>query len=252
MRLLSSGWRCPPRMRSPRWPRPNPHWRVATNCSPLASTRRRARHSRRRWRPTRVRSRPTSGGAGLLRPGRVRARASSSSRRSCGYGTAVVGPDLQTLDAIVAPDLQTLVAIYDGIAEDYAAGRTWSPFYLRGNRRRQLPPEQLEVDGPLRRCRQLRHVPADPRRRWLERAGDRAPFVQRHARLPVPLVRRQRPAQRLRPALELQPQPAGGRRQPALRHARADQLPRATAVTATTGVRLRPTTSASARATGSR
>ena len=46
-----------------------------------------------------------------------------------GYGTAVVGPELQTLDAIVAPDLQTLVAIYDGIAEDYAAGRTWSPFY---------------------------------------------------------------------------------------------------------------------------
>ena len=46
-----------------------------------------------------------------------------------GYGIAVVGPELQTLDAIVAPDLQTLVAIYDGIAEDYAAGRTWSPFY---------------------------------------------------------------------------------------------------------------------------
>jgi hypothetical protein len=46
-----------------------------------------------------------------------------------GYGTAVVGPELQSLDAIVAPDLQTLVAIYDGIAEDYAAGRTWSPFY---------------------------------------------------------------------------------------------------------------------------
>jgi len=31
--------------------------------------------------------------------------------------------------AVVAPDLQTLDAIYDGIAEDYAAGRTWSPFY---------------------------------------------------------------------------------------------------------------------------
>jgi tetratricopeptide (TPR) repeat protein len=31
--------------------------------------------------------------------------------------------------AVVAPDLLTLDAIYEGIAEDYAAGRTWSPFY---------------------------------------------------------------------------------------------------------------------------
>jgi tetratricopeptide (TPR) repeat protein len=38
---------------------------------------------------------------------------------------AVLGYDL----AVVAPDLQTLDAIYDGIAADYAAGRTWSPFY---------------------------------------------------------------------------------------------------------------------------
>lgn len=38
---------------------------------------------------------------------------------------AVLGYD----PAVVAPDLQTLDAIYDGIAEDYAAGRTWSPFY---------------------------------------------------------------------------------------------------------------------------
>jgi hypothetical protein len=44
-----------------------------------------------------------------------------------GLGTA--GADLRTLDAIVAPDLQTLAAIYDGIAEDYAEGRSWSPFY---------------------------------------------------------------------------------------------------------------------------
>jgi Tetratricopeptide repeat len=31
--------------------------------------------------------------------------------------------------SVVAPDLQTLDAIYDGVAEDYAAGRSWSPFY---------------------------------------------------------------------------------------------------------------------------
>jgi tetratricopeptide (TPR) repeat protein len=38
---------------------------------------------------------------------------------------AVLGYDL----ALVANDLQTLTAIYEGIAEDYAAGRTWAPFY---------------------------------------------------------------------------------------------------------------------------
>jgi tetratricopeptide (TPR) repeat protein len=38
---------------------------------------------------------------------------------------AVLGYDL----SLVAPDLQTLGAIYEGVAEDYAAGRTWSPFY---------------------------------------------------------------------------------------------------------------------------
>ena len=38
---------------------------------------------------------------------------------------AVLGYD----PAVVAPDLQTLDAIYAGIAEDYAAGRSWSPFY---------------------------------------------------------------------------------------------------------------------------
>ncbi len=38
---------------------------------------------------------------------------------------AVLGYD----PAVVATDLQTLDAIYDGIAEGYAAGRTWSPFY---------------------------------------------------------------------------------------------------------------------------
>jgi tetratricopeptide (TPR) repeat protein len=38
---------------------------------------------------------------------------------------AVLGYDL----ALVATDLQTLTAIYEGIAEDYAAGRSWAPFY---------------------------------------------------------------------------------------------------------------------------
>ena len=38
---------------------------------------------------------------------------------------AVLGYD----PAVVAYDLQTLDAIYDGIAEDYAADRSWSPFY---------------------------------------------------------------------------------------------------------------------------
>jgi tetratricopeptide (TPR) repeat protein len=38
---------------------------------------------------------------------------------------AVLGYDL----ALVAADLQTLTAIYEGIAEDYAAGRSWAPFY---------------------------------------------------------------------------------------------------------------------------
>jgi hypothetical protein len=38
---------------------------------------------------------------------------------------AVLGYD----PAVVAPDLQTLDAIYEGIAEDYAADRSWSPFY---------------------------------------------------------------------------------------------------------------------------
>lgn len=38
---------------------------------------------------------------------------------------SVLGYDL----ALVAPDLQTLGAIYEGVAEDYAAGRSWSPFY---------------------------------------------------------------------------------------------------------------------------
>jgi tetratricopeptide (TPR) repeat protein len=38
---------------------------------------------------------------------------------------AVLGYDL----ALVAADLQSLTAIYEGIAEDYAAGRSWAPFY---------------------------------------------------------------------------------------------------------------------------
>lgn len=38
---------------------------------------------------------------------------------------SVLGYDLEA----VADDLGTLTAIYDGIAEDYAAGRSWSPFY---------------------------------------------------------------------------------------------------------------------------
>lgn len=38
---------------------------------------------------------------------------------------SVLGYDLET----VAGDLQTVTAIYDSIAEDYAEGRTWSPFY---------------------------------------------------------------------------------------------------------------------------
>ncbi len=38
---------------------------------------------------------------------------------------AVLGYD----PAVVAPDLQPLDAIYEGIAEDYAADRSWSPFY---------------------------------------------------------------------------------------------------------------------------
>jgi hypothetical protein len=38
---------------------------------------------------------------------------------------SVLGYDL----ALVAPDLQTLTAVYEGVAADYAAGRTWSPFY---------------------------------------------------------------------------------------------------------------------------
>lgn len=38
---------------------------------------------------------------------------------------SVLGYDLEA----VADDLGTLTAIYDGIAEDYAEGRSWSPFY---------------------------------------------------------------------------------------------------------------------------
>jgi hypothetical protein len=38
---------------------------------------------------------------------------------------SVLGYDLEA----VADDLGTLTAIYDGIAEDYADGRSWSPFY---------------------------------------------------------------------------------------------------------------------------
>jgi tetratricopeptide (TPR) repeat protein len=38
---------------------------------------------------------------------------------------SVLGYDL----SLVAADLQSLTAIYEGIAADYAAGRTWSPFY---------------------------------------------------------------------------------------------------------------------------
>lgn len=38
---------------------------------------------------------------------------------------SVLGYDLQ----VVADDQQTLTAIYDSIAEDYAADRAWSPFY---------------------------------------------------------------------------------------------------------------------------
>jgi len=38
---------------------------------------------------------------------------------------AVLGYDL----SMVAADLQTLTAIYEGVAEDYAAGRSWAPFY---------------------------------------------------------------------------------------------------------------------------
>ena len=121
-------------------------------------------------------------------------------------------------------DLQSQAETYDRVAAGYVTRRLGTVL-LRRNRHRQLPAEQLGIHGHFRWRRQLRHVPADPRRWWLEQGRDRAPFVQWHAGLPLPLVRRHRPAQRLRPALELQPEPPGGRRQPALRHARTGELP---------------------------
>ena len=149
-------------------------------------------------------------------------------------------------------DLQSQAETYDRVAAGYVTPAGWAPFFYGETGVGELPAEQHEIDGHLRRRRQLRHVPADPRRRWLEQGSDRAPFVQWHAGLPLPLVRRQRPSQRLRPALELQPQPARGRRQPAVRHARPGELPGRRRVPQRLGRVRRATISASVRTIASR
>ena len=106
-------------------------------------------------------------------------------------------------------DLHSQTEVYDKAAADYAAGRLWRPFYYAetgiGNYRQNTSSSTAD----FRRCRRLRHLPAHPRRRRLEPEHDRAPLVQRHARLPLSRVRRQQPAQRFGPALEPQRQSPG-------------------------------------------
>ena len=68
-------------------------------------------------------------------------------------------------------DLQSQAETYDRVAAGYVTPRRLGTVLLRRNRRRQLPAEQHGIDGHFRWWRQLRHVPADPRRRWLEQGA---------------------------------------------------------------------------------